>query len=83
MVIADPATFPAMLAALLDAEIATDAARIDVARRHDSGHTLRVATPWKAPLVLRRPDRPFTRTEAAHACRLACRWRVVVDARWR
>lgn len=80
-VVADPATLPAALAALLDAEIATDTKRIDLPPRHDPGHSLRIPSPWNAPLILQRPGRPFTPTEAARARRLARCCRVAVDAR--
>lgn len=79
-VLADHAILPAAVAALLDAEIETDTKRIDVPRRRDAAHTLRIPTPWNAPLILQRPGRPFTRTEAVHARRLARCCQVAVDA---
>lgn len=73
-VAANPADLPQAVAALLDAVLVTDRERIDSHSSPAVGvdlTTLRIPSPWTAPLMFDRPGRPFTPAESARAHRLA------------
>ena len=70
----DPAELPHALAKLLDASLVNDRKRIDTEAGTAVGEgatTLRIPTPWTAPVLLSRPGRPFTAAECVRAHRLA------------
>lgn len=72
-VAANPAALPQAVATLLDAALVTDRVLISVhSRPIGVGVTaLAIPSPWTAPLVFVRPDRPFTPAESASAHRMA------------
>ena len=73
-VAADPAALPQAVAPLLDAVLVTDRERLTTHSSANGGMhptTLRIPSPWTAPLLFDRPGRPFTPAESARAHRLA------------
>lgn len=73
-VAANPAELPQAVATLLDAVLVTDRERINTHSSPAIGAdmtTLRIPSPWTAPLLFDRPGRPFTPAESARAHRLA------------
>jgi hypothetical protein len=73
-VAADPAELPRALAQLLEADFVSDRIRLDAHVRLSAGAsstTLRIPTPWTAPVLLSRPGRPFSPAECVRAHRLA------------
>jgi len=73
-VAANPAELPQAVATLLDAVLVADRERINTnsSPATDGGSTtLRIPSPWTAPLLFNRPGRPFTPAESARAHRLA------------
>lgn len=70
----NPAELPQAVATLLDAVLVTDRKRIEAnSSPATNAHTttLRLPSPWTAPLLFNRPGRPFTPAESARAHRLA------------
>ena len=67
----NPSELPRAIAALLAATIVTDQKTPTTPAGADAQETLRVPTPWGAPLVFNRPGQPFTTAETARASRLA------------
>ena len=67
----DPAELPRAIAALLAATIVTAQKTPTTPAGAAARDTLRVPTPWGAPLVFHRPGQPFTTAETARARRLA------------
>jgi hypothetical protein len=73
-VAANPAELAQAVATLLDAVLVTDRERINTHSSPATGAgvtTLRIPSPWTAPLLFDRPGRPFTPAESARAHRLA------------
>ena len=73
-VAANPAELPQAVATLLDAVLVTDRRRIEANSSPATDArmtTLRLPSPWTAPLLFDRPGRPFTPAESARAHRLA------------
>ena len=73
-VAANPADLPQAVATLLDAVVVTDRSRLTRYVSPAVGvdvTTLRIPSPWTAPLLFDRPGRPFTPAESARAHRLA------------
>ena len=73
-VAANPAELPQAVATLLDALLVTDRSRLTTHVSPAIGAdvtTLRIPSPWTAPLLFDRPGRPFTPAESARAHRLA------------
>jgi len=73
-VAANPEALPQAVATLLDARLVTDRARLSVHPPSADGAavtTLRIPSPWTAPLLFSRPGRPFTPAESARAHGLA------------
>jgi hypothetical protein len=72
-VVANPVELPQAVATLLDAAVVSDRQRLE-GRSSPTGpgtETLRIPSPWTAPLVFDRPGRPFSPAESARAHRLA------------
>ena len=70
----NPVDLPQAVATLLDAVVVTDRARLATDASPPLGTevtTLRIPSPWTAPLLFDRPGRPFTPAESARAHRLA------------
>jgi len=70
----NPAHLPQAVATLLDATLVTDRVRTDrksIGAIGAGTATLRIPSPWTAPLLFDRPGRPFTPAESARAHRLA------------
>lgn len=72
-VAANPTDLPQAVATLLGAVLVTDRVRIALHSRQTGADStaLAIRSPWTAPLVFVRPDRPFTSAEFASAHWLA------------
>jgi hypothetical protein len=70
-VAADPDALPHATASLLSAVVLDDAAGRNPALLPQDGTVLKIPTAWGVPLLLSRPDEPFTPAESARAHRLA------------
>jgi hypothetical protein len=70
-VAADPDALPHAAASLLSAVVLDDDATRSLPVLPKDGTVLKIPTVWGAPLLLSRPDEPFTPAESARAHRLA------------
>lgn len=82
-VTANPGELPLAVAELLGAQVVTDQCGMTGARSGARGPdttTLRIPSPWSGPIVVSRPDEPFTPAESARAHRLAAVAEVAMSA---
>lgn len=82
-VTANPGELPLAVAELLGARVVTGQCGMTGARSSAPGAdwtTLRIPSPWSGPIVVSRPDEPFTPAESARANRLAKVAEVAVSA---
>jgi predicted amino acid-binding ACT domain protein len=72
-VAANPVELPQAVATLLEAAVVSDRQRLEGRSSHTGPgtETLRIPSPWTAPLLFDRPGRPFSPAESARAHRLA------------
>jgi hypothetical protein len=70
----NPGELPLAVAELLGAQVVTNRPGMTGARsraQEPDKTTLRIPSPWGGPIIVSRPDEPFTPAESARAIRLA------------